>query len=393
MKRACVLLLLAVGVPSPAPAQPAVTFSAALADRLPSAEESAVEVLLGEAGRAAAGGGALAAEAPSASFLAGPRREEGGAESADFAIAVELPLLARRDLRAALGRSLLSHGAAVRSGAAAAAMSDLAAAFVAAWLAQASAELRARDLVIAEEWLVAARRRVEAGADPPYEPTLVAGERDRALAELLAARREVELAWGELAARAAVGSVPRPLSLDGLPSAPERGLVAEGPATVAVAARREIALALARLRAAAAGSRWAVASEVAAEGDERLAHLGLAYRLPLRGERAAAERELAAAESAAALEATRAEAALRARLAAAHAVLAAGATTVGQAESERALEALAARVAEGKERASQVLPLRRQLIEARLASLAAEAARARAAAEVHFLLGGSDDAP
>jgi hypothetical protein len=93
--------------------------------------------------------------------------------------------------------------------------------------------------------------------------------------------------------------------------------------------------------------------------------------------------------------------ALQARLAAASAVAGAEAqarapaanATLTAADFAQAERALAARLAEGKERPSQVLPLRRQLLEARLAGLAAQAARVRAGAEIHFLTGGLPDAP
>jgi hypothetical protein len=54
-----------------------------------------------------------------------------------------------------------------------------------------------------------------------------------------------------------------------------------------------------------------------------------------------------------------------------------------------ALTALESRLTEGKDRASQVLPLRRQLLDAALASAGARAARAQAAAERFFLEGGN----
>jgi outer membrane protein TolC len=65
---------------------------------------------------------------------------------------------------------------------------------------------------------------------------------------------------------------------------------------------------------------------------------------------------------------------------------------VSPEDLERARRALAARVVEGKERPSAVLPLRRQLLESRLAALAAEALRARAIAELTFLTGDPPDA-
>jgi hypothetical protein len=83
---------------------------------------------------------------------------------------------------------------------------------------------------------------------------------------------------------------------------------------------------------------------------------------------------------------------LRARLAAARAALAAVPPALESADLLQAQRALTVRLAEGKERPSQIVPLRRLLLEARLAGLAARATRAKAAAELHYLIGGLVDA-
>ena len=393
MKRAGALLFLLLATSTVA-APHALDFGDVLAARRPSPEEVSAQVLLADARRSAAGGAGLAAEGTSLSVLGGPRRADSGESEADLGVGIELPLLAGRDSRAELAAKLERLEHPLIRGSRAVAAADLASAFVDVWLAQSTAEVREHDLAAAEEWLTAARLRVEAGADPPYEPTLVAGERDRALVELVAVRRELELAWGELAAFADVGPAPREVTLQGLPSASPLSASEEGAAAISIAAREELAVGLARVRGSSARSRWSLTGEVATEGDERLAHVGVAYRLPLRGERSAIEQEQTAAEAQATREADSARAALRARLAAARTALAAASPALGSSDLLRAQQALTARLAEGKERPSEILPLRRQLLEARLAGLAARAAEARAAAEIHFLLGGtSDEAP
>jgi hypothetical protein len=379
--------------PGASRAQDPLGFEEALARRRATAGEAEVAALLAEARRAAAGGSSLAAEGPSLSVTGGPRRGDSGATAADVGVEVELPLLAARGTRAELAREIETAGADALAGARALAAAELAVSFVDAWLAQEAVAVREDDLAATEEWLAVARRRLEAGADPPYEPVLVAGERDRALVELVAARREAELAWGELAARSEVGAEARRLSLSGLPAAAPPPDSSAPPALTGIAARRRLAVALALARRAASDSRWAVASEIGAEGDERLVHFGVAYRFPLPGERAAIATELAAAEEGAARAAEADAAAVRARITAARSTLAAAGPALGPEHLEQARRALAARVAEGKQRPSEVLPLRRQLLEARLASLAAEALRARAAAELAFLTGGLADAP
>jgi hypothetical protein len=374
-------------------AQERVGFEEVLARRRATAGEAEISGLMAEARRAAAGGSSLLAEGPSLVVTGGPRHSDPEGSAADFGLEVELPLVAARGARAELVRELEIAGSEAFSGFRALAAAELAVAFVEAWLAQEAVAVRAEDLAATEEWLVVARGRVEAGADPPYESTLVAGERDRALVELVAARREVDLAWGELAARSDVGADPRPVSLPSLPAAAAASGSSTGQALAGIVARQRLEVALALARGAASESRWAVASELAKEGDERLVHFGVAYRLPLRGERAAIADELVAAEATAARRAEVDAAAVRARIAAARTALAAAGPALRPEHLEQARRALAARVAEGKERSSEVMPLRRQLLESRLASLAAEAYRARAAAELVYLSGGLPDAP
>jgi outer membrane protein TolC len=363
-------------------------FAAALARRRATGGEAEVAALVAEARSAAAGGGSLAAAGPSVALTAGPRQREMEGSTGDFAVEVEVPLATARGARAALARSLEAEAEEALAGARALAAADLAVAFADAWLAQATVTVREEDLAATDEWLALARRRVEAGADPPYEPVLVAGERDRSLVELVAARREAELAWGELAARTELGTEPQPLTLAGLADAAGRMGPGDRPALAGIDARRRLETALAQARSAAAGRRWALASEVASEGDERLAHLGVAYRIPLRGERRAVQGELAAAQARATRAAEAQAAAVRARAAAARSALGAARPAVEPGDLDRARSALTVRIAEGKERPSDVLPLRRQLLEARLAAFAAEALRARAAAELAFLTGG-----
>jgi cobalt-zinc-cadmium efflux system outer membrane protein len=351
-----------------------------------------VRLLAADARRLAAGAGTRFAEGASAAVVAGPRRSDESGDEGDLGLAVEVPLLARAEDRAELARTLADSEPVLATSSSSLAAADVAAAFVEVWLAQATASVRAEDLRAADEWLAVAQRRVEAGADPPYEPTLVAGERDRALVELVAARREAELAWGALAELSDVGTEPRPVALDGMPAARPASAVEATHVPAAIEARRALEVALVAARSGASRSRWALATEVATEGEERFAHVGVTYRLPLRGEAAAIEQQRMAGELEAEREADAALASVRARVAAAEAALASAGPAIGNDALVQAQQALAARLIEGKERASQILPLRRQLLEARLAGLAARAAVVKAAAELHFLSGGSSDA-
>jgi Outer membrane efflux protein len=377
---------------APIRAGQALTFEQIAALRRPHPQEVEAEVLLAEAAGAAVGGGSFVRDAPTGALKAGPRRPEQGGTESDLALELDLPLLTDRTLRSDLAGGLDAARDAMRDAGTAVALADLAAAYAQAWRAQAELELREQDLSVTQAWRTAVERRVEAGADPPYESILAAGEHDRALLDLLESRREVELAWGELARLADLDAEASPLDLTSLPGVQQRAShPTEGVGNVALSgieARRELMLQVARARSAAASSRWAIAGDIGREGEEEIAHLGLAYRFPFGGERAAIASVRATAEAAAAAEAAEAAGDLRARLAAAAVVLGSAPSTLAPADYEGALRALESRLAEGKERASQVLPLRRQLLEAMLAATGARAARAQAAAELFFLDGG-----
>ena len=386
----CVLSCLWSTVLGAARVSAQLDFGEVLSKRRPSADEVEVERLLAEAQRISAGSRSFAAEGPTTSIAGGPRDGRDGSEG-DLSLQIEMPLQAARGERRALGEMLPAAAAAARMFARATADAELAEAFVAAWLADAVARVRAQDLAAVEAWLEASRRRMEAGADAPYEPTLVGGERDRALVEWIEARREGELAWGELRARAEVPPRPEPVALDALPgyaTIPDGTASSPGDVMRAgIEVRRNLAIAVARAQTALAGSRWGLAGEVAVEGDERLAHVGVAYRLPLRGERTAIAAEQTAAETAANRDAERRRVEVEAQVAAAAATLGWAGQVLETSALDAAQAALAARLEEGKQRPSEILPLRRQLLEARIAALRSRAARVAAEAKLFFLAG------
>src|SRR5688572_28133321 len=285
--RRCLLTAILLAT-SPLAAADPLSFEQAAAARRTHPRELEVERLLAEAAAAATGRGGILLEGPTTSVTTGPRRAEGSTD-ADAMVEVEVPLLATRQRRSDLAAALDEKAEAVRLSARGIALADLSAAYARAWLAQTEAKLREEDIAVVDDWLAATERRVEAGADPPYESILIAGERDRALLDLLAARREVELAWGELARWSAIAESSQPVDIATLPGAREAGAALEesGKAVFSgIEARRELIALLARARTAAASSRWAIAGDAGREGDERLARVGFAYRFPLGGERA-----------------------------------------------------------------------------------------------------------
>ncbi|MEO8505312.1 MAG: hypothetical protein ABI609_15555 [Acidobacteriota bacterium] len=383
----------AAALVAPSLAQAPLTFADLTGRALQSPAETETEELLATASRAAVGGNSFLAGGITAGLAAGPRARGRSGSASDASMSVEVPLRRARGERKALAEHVGAVAGPLRAAAAALARVELARALVDAWLAQELLDIREQDLVVVESWLSASRRRVEAGADPPFEPTLVAGERDRALVELMVARRQVELTWGELAARADLPAAKQPLSLAGLPARraapPPSGAAPDIPPRIAaaLAARRDLLMQLAKVEAGGPRSRWAIAGEAAREGEDHYAHLGVAYRFPLRDETAAIAESERAAQLRAERDAVRQRAALQAALAAALTAVSSAPATLADTDIEKAQTALTVRLNEGKERASEILPLRRQLLEARVAILTARAARHAAGAELFFLLG------
>ncbi|HLF56205.1 MAG TPA: hypothetical protein VI942_05095, partial [Thermoanaerobaculia bacterium] len=155
----------------------------------------------------------------------------------------------------------------------------------------------------------------------------------------------------------------------------------------AITARGDLERSLVALEAARAASRFSLVGAVEREEGEEVARIGLGYRLPLGGERAARARALDAALARAERDAEIERVQLAARLAAA----AERAASIGAVEAptpaaiERALAALDARLAAGKDRPSEILPARRQLYGALVTALEARVARLRLAYELETL--------
>jgi hypothetical protein len=204
---------------------------------------------------------------------------------------------------------------------------------------------------------------------------------------------------------AAIGPTPSPLAapIDAAGATLPPGATSLPEASVrvrALVAGRDAAVALVRLGTAREVSRWSLRSSVAREGDEDVARVGVAWRVPRgRGETEAIDRDtetrIAAIERAAALEI----AALAARWDEARTLLDATATAADGAASPSgdvsaaALAALEARWTEGKSRGAEILPLLHQILTAREAAIARAAERARAAITLASLTETATTAP
>lgn len=364
-------------------AQEPLSYDDLLARLRPGAEVLQAEALIAGQARDLAASRGLLREGPTLSAAAGPRTGE--RRSTDRSLELELPLFLRPGLRRDASRAFEAASPLLRAGARLEARRRLRQAYLDAWMEAETLALRRADLSTLEVWHRAAKARVEAGADPAFQASLVAGERLRAQEELEEAlRRRVE-AWGRLRLQVDLPETIQGLRDPGAPVLP----AAEG----AEAAFRGGVLwrlleacgvlerGRLRLEEAQALSRWSLRGEHAREGEESVTRLGLAVRLPRPGEtrlarqaREAQERVVAQATQAEALELEARFQSLQSRLEA----LRAQPLSV-DADLDGALKAVDLRLQEGRERPSEALPIRRQLLEARMAQV-------RRAHAVHSLL-------
>lgn len=382
------LPLILVGLTAAAPAAtPALDLAGALRAARPSPERLAAESALAAAERDLSLSHGLLLEGPALRIEAGPRRTPSG-DGSDLALDVDLPLAADRTERRAAGEAYRRAREDMLDAADLEARLGLQLVYLDAWETGEALALAERDLAAAESWLTATEARIAAGADAPYEATLVAAEVGVARLNLAAARERRQVTWSELFVRADVGETPVVLRepVGGNMEAGPRGVESSTLAR-ALDSRAALERALVTLEAARAESRWALGATFAREGEEDVARLGLGYRIPLAGQVAArsAARVAALAESSRSAEIGRAR--LGGRLAGALDRLGGLRTAkpLFPPDIDRALAALDARLAAGKDRPSQVLPLRRQLVGALRTALAARAASLRAAFEIEAL--------
>jgi outer membrane protein TolC len=348
---------------------PPLTFEACVARLKAPPELLAAESFLTARGRELAGTSGLLREGPTLSVFAGPRRGE--TSDLDRGASLDLPLFLQPARRRALESALALADPLLRKAAGLEGQRRLRGAFLDAWLAQELAALREEDLRTARSWLAAARSRVEAGADAPFQATLVEGEALKAEQACQEARARRQEAWGALRALADLPPEPQALADPGAVAPPEipPERFQAGTLHRALRQRLDAEVAATDLRLALETSRWSLVSSYETEGADRVAKFGVGLRLPRGGETRAAQSVAEAERTAARREADQALAALEARFRAA-AVQAREALPLPVTPAfAQALAAVELRLREGRERPSEALPIRRQLLEAQEALL------------------------
>ncbi|MBP1772336.1 MAG: hypothetical protein H6P99_1499 [Holophagaceae bacterium] len=351
---------------------PPLTYEALLSRATADPTQLRLEADLAARQRQLAATGGLLREAPTLTAEAG-RRSGAGTTSTDKLAQVDAPLLLAPTLRAGARDSLDRAEGSLLALAGAEARHRLRLAYLDAWLAGVQLRLRSSQLDLTETWVKVAQARVDSGSDPAYQADLVRGDLLRLRADLGEAQRRAAEAWGALRALATLPAEPLPLADPGAPALPSpEGL---GEAFGRSLMRRALADRVAAdrtaydLQQALKASRWSLRGSHAAEGDERITRLGLAFRLPRPGELGAQKREASAGRGALAREGEAAAYQLESRFQTALTRLRTFGEVLPPRRFDTALQAVDLRLREGKERPSDALLLRRQLLEADSASL------------------------
>ena len=329
-------------------------------------------------------------EGPTLSLGTGPRRKAGLPTTADRAFEVDVPLFLSPRLRAGLESALGDAHPLLKEAARREASLRLRTAYLEAWLATRTLALRESDLDTVERWLKAARTRLEAGADPAFQVSLVEGERLKAQQDLDEARIQQARALGALVSLADLPGAPVPLADPGpVPQLPTRDLakgLEQGPLRKALLAQADLETRSLRLKEAQTLSRWSLRGSYAQEGEEKITRFGVAVRLPRPGEGSSVRRSTEAQIQAVQGETRQALAELDARAQATLSRMAAFFREERLPDFAQAVAAVGLRLQEGRERPSEALPIRRQLLEAQMASLRRIRAQYLLAAELQTLL-------
>lgn len=337
-----------------------------------SPERSRTEALLAERHRALNGTRGFLREGPFLGIAAGPRTNPTWPTTTDQSVELDLPLFLSPGTRRRLEESLGQADPALRGAAKTEARFHLRQTYLDAWLTERLLQLREADLTTVQTWLKAARVRLEAGADPGFQVSLVEGEVLRAQADLDETRRQRLNAWAALRAVADVPGVPVPLADPGEAlSPPSEGLTAKFEASAlrrAIQSRLDLEQQALRHQEALAISRWSLRGSYAKEGEDRISKVGLAYRFSRPGEGLAIKRETEATLQATKRELEVALLELDARFQSALIRLQTATPPLPFKGFDLSLNAISMRLSEGKERPSEALPIRRQLLEAQAAS-------------------------
>jgi len=384
--------LLLTQAPASPPLSPALTFESILSHAKPGLEQLRLAFWLAERNREVAGSAGFLREGPTFGITAGPRRSVGLPGSSDQSADVDLPLFLSPGTRNSLVRALDQADPLLREAAHREGLLRLRQAYLDAWLEQQMARLRQQDLQTVEVWLHAAKVRLESGADPAFQVALVEGEILKAQMELADSRRRALTAWTTLRSQTDLPDQPVPLAEpQAVPVQDPSGLFSRyqtAPLRRALTVRLEVERENLRHREALGLSRWSLRGSYAKEGEDRIAKVGMAYRFSRPGEAAAVRRETEAGLASLQRELQLALAELDGRFQSALERLEILGGMAPRRSFQSAIQAVGLRLQSGKERPSDALPIRRQLLEAEVAGLRRQHAQHLIQAELQALTEG-----
>lgn len=356
-----------------AQAPPSLSYDDILQRARTSPEQLRTAALLASRERQLRASSGFLREGPSLGLSAGLRTSPLSPSSTDQMVEVDLPLFLSPGTQRRLEEALGKADPALRESARIEARFRLRQAYLDAWLAERLLGLRESDLGTVQAWLKAAKVRLEAGADPAFQVSLVEGEALKTQLDLDEARRARLETWAQLRGLAAMPEAPVSLAEPGdavrLPAEDLPGRFQQSSLRRAIQARLDLEEQSLRQQQALATSRWSLRGSTSREGEERITKLGFAYQFPRRGETEAIRRETEANLSTLKQELDVARVELDARFQAALIRLESQVAPTPFSAFETALRAVGMRLSEGKERPSEALPIRRQLLEAQVASL------------------------
>jgi outer membrane protein TolC len=305
---------------------------------------------------------------------------------------VDLPLFLSPGTRNTLIRTLDQADPVLRDAARRESLLHLRQAYLDAWLEQQVMLLREQDLRTVEVWLNAAKVRLESGADPAFQVALVEGEILKAQMEWSDSRRRTSMTWISLHSQTDLPGQPVPLAEPGpLPGQDLSSLSSRyraAPLRRALTARLEVERENLRHREALGLSRWSLRGSYAKEGEDRIAKVGMAYRFVRPGESQAIRRETNAGLATLQQELQIALAELDGRFQSALDRLQILGSMPPSRSFQSAIQAVGLRLQSGKERPSEALPIRRQLLEAEVAELRRQHAQHLLQAELQALTEG-----
>jgi hypothetical protein len=391
-------ILALIALPCVFGAEPPLTLDQVLAKSKVSIAKLNLDATLADGRRQAKDASGFMRESPTVSVIAGPRTNTNAPTATDQTIEIDAPLMLKREPARSLLSFLDSAVPVLHSAADLENRLTIHQTFLDAWLAERTEAIRAEDHFLVQTWLEIARIRSESGADPAFQLDLVRGELLKSRLDWEEAKRIRIRNWNILRVLSELPERPQPLDyspsrettdINDLKTPELANLYQNGVLRRASTARQNLEMSQINLQAAVADSRWSVSGSYAKENDDRITKIGLAYKFPRSGESSAIKAEQRVRIETSKRNAEVALADLDLRFATAMQTVESNKSYPEPLDTTASLEALTLRLREGKDRPSDVIPIRRQFMEIRIAELQRLHSLSLARAELLTLTAGN----